>query len=539
MENSMAKSKEQNYMYGAAILTMGVVIMKVLGAIYKIPIANIIGDDGYSMFLAAYNVYYVFFILATAGLPIALSRLISEAKAEKRPMQAKRTFSVAWWTFFAIGLLCTAIMFFGAEFLATDILHNPEAAPSIKAMAPALLLVCLLSAYRGYCQGYGNMIPTTVGQVLEVLFKVIAGLALALFIVRSGFDKPYASAGAISGVTVGSLVALLYMMAYKAKNYRDTPEGKPDIPDSRLKIFRYFMRIGIPIALGSCVMALLNLVDSSLCMGRLQSAAGFSLDEAQVLYGVYGKAQNLFNLPAAFITPLTISVVPAIAAAIVRGEDDNATKISEDSMRIAAALSMPMGIGLAVLCEPIMKIMYPTSHSSGPVLLLIMGLASIFVCLLLMENAVLQASGKEKYTMYTMIAGGAVKIGVNWFLVANPRINIYGAPIGTLASYFVMCAMNYVFMCVTLDKNPRLWKIVSGPLAASLVMGAGAWAVYGLAAKFVGVESWLKMAVCMMAGVAVAVVIYVVCVVCMRVITKEDMNLIPGGGKLAKLLHMR
>ena len=535
----MAKSKEQNYMYGAAILTVGVIIMKVLGAIYKIPIANIIGDDGYSMFLAAYNVYYVFFILATSGLPIALSRLISEAKAENRPMQARRTFMVAWWTFFVIGLFCSAIMFFGAEFLATDILHNPEAAPSIKAMAPALLLVCLLSAYRGYCQGYGNMIPTTVGQVLEVLFKVIAGLALALIIVRSGFDKPYASAGAISGVTAGSLIALIYMMVYKGKNYKDKPEGVPDVPDSRLKIFRYFMRIGIPIALGSCVMALLNLVDSSLCMGRLQSAAGFSLDEAQVLYGVYGKAQNLFNLPAAFITPLTISVVPAIAAAIVRGEDDNATKISEDSMRISAALSMPMGVGLAVLSEPIMKIMYPGSHTSGPVLLCIMGLASIFVCLLLMENAVLQASGKEKYTMYTMIAGGAVKIGVNWFLVADPRINIYGAPIGTLASYFVMCVMNYIFMCVTLDKNPRLWKIVSGPIAGCAVMGAGAWAVYGLAARFIGIESWLKMAVCMMAAVAVAVVIYLVAVICLKVITKEDMNLIPGGGKLAKLLHMR
>ena len=535
----MAKHKEQNYMYGAAILTAGVIIMKVLGAFYKIPIANIIGDDGYSMFLAAYNVYYVFFILATAGLPIALSRLISEAKAEKRPMQARRTFNVALGTFFAIGLFCTALMFFGAEFLATDILHNPEAAPSIRAMAPALLLVCLMSAYRGYCQGYGNMIPTTVGQVLEVLFKVIAGLALALVVVGRGMDKPYASAAAISGVTVGSLIALVYMVSYKARNYKDRPEGTPDKPDSRAKIFRYFMRIGVPIALGSCVMSILNLLDSSLCMGRLQSAAGFSLDEAQVLYGVYGKAQNLFNLPAAFITPLTISVVPAIAAAIVRGEDDNATMISEDSMRISAALSMPMGVGLAVLCDPIMKIMYPSSHEAGPVLLCIMGLASIFVCLLLMENAVLQASGKEKYTMYTMIVGGAVKVIINWFLVADPKINIYGAPIGTLASYFVMCAMNYVFMCVTLDKNPRLWKIVSGPLASSLIMGAGAWAVYGLAARFIGVGSWLHMAVCMMAAVAVAVLLYLVCVVCLRVITKEDLNLIPGGAKIARLLHMK
>jgi len=535
----MAKSKEQNYMHGAVILTAGVVIMKVLGALYKIPIANIIGDDGYSMFLAAYNVYFVFFTLATSGLPIALSRLISEAKAEKRFNQAKRTFSVAWATFFGIGLVCTLIMFFFADFMATDILHNPEAAPSIRAMAPALLLVCLLSAYRGYCQGYGNMIPTTVGQVLEVLAKVAVGLLLAWIFVKTGMGKPAASAGAISGVTAGSLAALVYMWVYKRRNYVDEVMAEPDVPESHGEILSHFMRIGIPIALGSCIMSLLNLVDSSLCMGRLQSAAGFSLDEAQVLYGVYGKAQTLFNLPAAFITPLTISVVPAIASAIARGEDDNATKISEDSMRISACLAMPMGVGIAVLCRPIMSVMYPDSHSSGAGLLCIMGVASFFVCIVLMENAVLQASGKEKYTMYSMVAGSLVKIAVNWVLVANPGINIYGAPIGTLVGYMVMCAMNFYFMCVTLDKDPRVIKIFSGAAFSSAVMGVAAWASYGIAARVIGADSWLNMALCMAAAVGIAVVVYLISVICVRAITFEDMNLIPGGKKIAKILHMR
>ena len=190
----MAKTKGQNYMYGAAILTAGVVIMKILGFIYKVPIGNIIGDDGYSMFLATYNIYNVFLTLATAGLPIALSRMISEANAEGRPMQAKRTFSVAWWTFFVVGLVCTLIMFCFPEQLADSVLHNPDAAPSIRAMAPAVLLVCLVSAYRGYCQGFGNMIPTTVGQVLEVLVKVIVGLILAYVIMKAGKGKPLAYA---------------------------------------------------------------------------------------------------------------------------------------------------------------------------------------------------------------------------------------------------------------------------------------------------------------------------------------------------------
>ena len=534
----MAENKGQNYLHGAAILTAGVIIMKILGFIYKVPIGNIIGDDGYSMFLATYNVYNVFLTLATAGLPIALSRLISEANAEGRVMQARRTFNVAWISFFVIGLICSLIMFVFPCQIAEDILHNPPAAMSIRAMSPAVLLVCLVSAYRGYCQGYGNMIPTTVGQVLEVLAKVIVGLILASLIMKAGKGKAAGSAGAIFGVTAGSLAALIYMIIYKKRHYPyDAPED-PDVPDSHRDIFRHFMRIGIPIALGSCVLALLNLLDSSLCMGRLQRAAGFSLSEAQTLYGVYGKAQTIFNLPAAIVTPLTISVVPAIAAAIVRGEDDKATKISEDSMRIATVICLPMGAGLAVLSEPIMKVIYPGSHASGPALLAIMGLAAFFVCIVLMENAILQASGKEMLPMYTMIAGGLTKIIVNWFLVADPDINIYGAPIGTLVSYLVMCIMNFIFMCVVLDKNPRVRVILVRPLVCSVLMSLAAWAVYGIMGKLIGCSGRLQMLICMLAAIIAAVAVYTVSTVSSRAITREDMKLIPGGEKIAKVLRM-
>ena len=533
----MAKSKGQNYMYGAAILTVGVAIMKVLGFIYKVPLGNILGDDGYSLFIATYNVYNVFLTLATAGLPVALSRMISEANAQGRPMQARRTFNVAWLTFFVIGTAFSSIMFFFPDLLADNVLHNPEASRSIWAMSPAVLLVCLVSAYRGYCQGHGNMIPTTVGQVIEVLVKVIVGLVLAAVIMKLGRGKAAASAGAIFGVTIGSLAALLYMFVYKKRNYEEETLAEPDIPDESIKIFKRLMRIGIPIALGASVMTILNLVDSSLCMGRLQSAAGFSLDEAQTLYGVYGKAQTLFNLPAAFITPLTISVVPAIAAAIVRGEDDDATNISEDSMRIATVISMPMGVGLAVLCGPIMQVLYPGSHEAGPALLCIMGIASFFVCLVLMENAILQATGKEQYPMYSMIVGSFVKIAINYVLVANRDINIYGAPVGTLASYAVMCIMNFVFMCKVLDKNPRLRIILIKPMLCSVAMGGAAWALYGIAARMLG-NGGLSMLLAMAVAVAAAVVVYLLMTVLLGTVTKEDMKLIPGGEKLARLLHL-
>ena len=535
----MSEKKGQNYLHGAAILTAGVIVMKILGFLYKMPIGNIIGDDGYSMFLATYNVYNVFLTLSTAGLPIALARLISEAHAEKRPMQVRSTFRVAWRTFFVIGLVCSLVMALFPGFIAGEILHNPDAALSIRVMAPSVLLVCLVSAYRGYCQGFGDMIPTTVGQVLEVLVKFAVGLALAWLFMRRGYGKPVGSAGAILGVTAGSAAALLYMWLFKKYRYREETLETPDVPDRDGLIFKRFLRIGVPIALGSSVLALLNLVDSSLCMGRLQQAAGFSYREAQVLYGVYGKAQTIFNLPAAIITPLTISVVPAITAAIVRRQDDLATKISEDSMRIAAVLSLPMGVGLAVLSEPIMNVIYPGSHLSGAALLALLGLASVFVCMVLMENAVLQATGHELLPMISMIVGGAVKVAVNYFLVADRAVNIYGAPIGTLVSYVVMAVMNFIFMCIVLDENPKLRRILFRPALGTVIMGAFAWAVYHLAFRLLPGGGRLHLLLSMLVSIAAAVAVYLFLSISLRTVTREDMKLIPGGEKIAKILHMR
>jgi len=542
----MSKTKGQNYMHGAAILTVGVIIMKILGFFYKIPLGNILGDEGYSMFMGAYSIYYIFFTLATAGLPVALSRLVAEADANGRAKQEEKTFRVALVTFTVIGLVFALIMFCFPHWLAAEYLENPDAAPSVRAMAPAILLVCIVSAYRGYCQGNGNMLPTTVDEVLEVFFKVVSGLVIAVLVLRSfrpgdPMALPLGSAGAIFGVSIGSAVSLAYMIIYKQRHYTlpaDIPDDSVPV-DPALKIVRDILSIGIPIATGACIMALLNSVDSKLCMNRLQSAAGCNYQQAKVLYGVYGKAQTLFNLPAAFITPLTISIVPAISGAIAKGERRVAASVSEDSMRISAFLAIPMGVGLAVLAKPIMDVLYPGSHLAGAGLLRVMGVASFFVCLVLMENAILQASGREKLTMVTLITGGVIKIVINWFLVARPDINIYGAPVGTLCSYCAMAVMDYIFMCRTLDHRPRLLRVFTAPLAASALMGLTAWGVFGLCQRALMHSRRIGTLIAMCAAILAAVVVYMVAAIILKAVTKEDMKLIPGGEKIARILHMR
>ena len=535
----MQESSKQNYLHGAAIIAAGVVVIKILGAIYKIPLGNILGDEGYGYFSVAYNIYNVFLTMATAGMPVALSRMISEADTLGRPMQARKIFRVAWLTFAIIGLILGLVMFLFPTELA-GMLNNVRAAQSIWALSPALVLVYLTSTYRGYAQGMSNMKPTTISQILEVVGKVAVGLVLAWSFTRAGKSLPVASAGAIFGVTAGGAFALIYIAIYKHRHYPDKPVADPDVPESAGRILGTLLRISIPIALGSGGLSIINLSGTQRIMYRLQTALGYSETYANVLYGVYGKVQTLYNLPAAFVTPMTISIVPAIAAMVVQKKYDQGHAVAESALRISAAVAMPMGIGLAVLSDPIVNVLYPRSNAAGPTLLFLLGIASVFVCISLITTAVLQATGHELCPVWSMLAGGAAKVAVNWFLIAAPEVNITGAPIGTLACYVVICIVNYIFLCRTLHERLHIGRCLARPLLSTLAMAVVAWGVYtGLAAVMGGDLSWKRTALAMLVSMVCAVVTYLIAAVKTRAITLADLQLIPKGEKLAKVLHIR
>ena len=539
----MSEAKKQNYLHGAAIMTATTVIVKIVGFLYKIPLGSmsLLGDQGYTHFMVAYNIYSFFLTLATAGFPVALSRMISEADTLRRDAQVQRIFQVAAAALAVIGGAFSAVMLIFHQPLSL-LMGDEGAASSIIALSPAVFVVCVTSAYRGYCQGRGNMIPTSLGQVVEETGKLLVGLSLAFFLVRRGRDMSTASAGAIFGVTAGALAALVYMASYKRRNYQEKPYAFRDAPDSRSTILRNFLRIGIPIAIGSSVLSLINLLDNALCLKRLQSAAGFSHTEAITLYGVYGKAQMFYNLPSYFITPLILTVVPAVAGCMAQRRRDEASEIAESTLRIGAVVALPMAVGLSVLAEPIIHTLYWGSNPAGAPLLRALGPAAFFVCMALLSNAVLQAIGREQLPVLSIAVGGVVKIGVNWFLVGSPQINIFGAPVGSSCCYGVICVLDYLFLSRALKHRPRLRRVLLAPLLASLVMGAGAWGVYGLLSRLLtrgGVLARGPMAVALAGTVAVSFVIYGIMVSVTRAITLDDMRRLPRGEKLARLLRLR
>ena len=542
----MSEPQKQNFLHGAAILAFGVVIMKILGAIYKIPLRNILGDTGYGYFNAAYVIYNVLLTIATAGLPVALSRMISESNTLGRPRQARRIFSVATATLFVLGFLFSALMFLFPTEMAVLLVSKPEITQCVYALSPAVLLVCLTSAFRGYIQGHGNMKPTTIGQVLEVLVKVIVGLALAIVFTRSGKSLPVSSAGAIFGVTAGGLAALLYMLSCYLRNYRkqslEAIRESQDRADSVGATFKNFVKIGVIITVGASVMSVISLIDTKLIQEQLPNVPGIGKALADELYGSYSAMQTLYNLPAAFITPMSIAVVPAISAAVAHREHREACTIAESGIRISSVLAMPMGMGLAVLSRPIVRVLYEGTNEMGPTILVYLAVASVFVCITLVTNAILQAGGNEKLPILSMIVGGAVKIGANLLLVRRPAVNILGAPIGTILCYAVICLMNCFFISRTQRFKPRYGSVFLRPLLSTVVMGAAAWAVYGLADRVLQASaggSRMLLIIEMGAAIVVTVVVSVVMVVVTRAVTGEDMKLIPKGERIAKLLHIR
>lgn len=590
----VARSTKQNTFFGgAAILAVGIMVVKVIGMFYKIPLLNIIGEQGSADFGNAYNIYAVLLTISTAGLPVAVSKLVSEANATGRQNQVRRVFRLSLALFLTLGVLSFLIMSFGSAQLA-GLMNDDQAAPGIRALAPAVICVGCLSAFRGYAQGHGNMTPTAISQIIEALCKLVVGLGLAYWLVKAGADQSHAAAGAITGVTVGTIVALAYMLL----NYlmgRSQEGLSKDTPDSNGTIVKNLLMIAVPITISSSMVGIVTVIDSSLVQGQLQRALlentdcwalykdfmsfdklesalkawqatlpegttiSMSLlsdqlagegtktaialhdaleDASRTLYGNYNGALNIYNLPTSLMAAITAAVIPAVSGTLARRDRKGAARVAGSALRISALLAFPMGVGLYVLGEPIMALIFPslTSQLAGP-LLSTLGLATVFVCMMLVCNSILQAYGFVNLPVVIMLAGGVIKIVLNYNVVVLPQVGIYGAPLGNIFCFALCLILDLIVMARVIPGRPKYIPLFAKPAAAAAVMGLGAWAVHGLLAKLLAANR-LGNAVATLAAIVVAVAIYGVLVIVLRAITKEDLSLMPKGEKIARILHL-
>ena len=526
--------KKQNFLQGTALLAMATAIVKVIGALYKIPLNAIIGEQGFGYFNTAYEIYNVLLMISTAGLPVAMSRMISQASSLKHYSQVRRIYNTARGIFLGLGITGTLLMTLFCRQLAV-FQNQPDAWAAIGCLGPCVLLICIMSTYRGFFQGQSNMLPTSISQVLEAVVKLIVGMVAALVLLKATGSVPLAAGGAILGVTASCLVSSVYLFGCFRKSYALLPETAEE-PHSYADTAKGLMIIAIPITLGSAGLQLLTMLETKIYMGRLL-ALGYSQAAADTMRGIYGMTQTIFNMPCAFITPITISIIPAITAQLTLCNDAEAKETEESAIRITGLISMPCAFGLGLLAEPVTALLGGYTGDNlvlATRLMTVLGFSIMFNALVLVTNALMQAHGHAGRPVINMLIGGLLKLAAVFVLTGNPNIGIVGTPIGTLLCYLAISALNIFSIRSLLENPPAIVKNLLRPFLAACIMGVFVMGAF-LGLKTLGITS--RLILCG-APIAVGVVAYALAAVKIKVVTRADCLLLPKGEKIAKLLKL-
>ncbi len=525
----MSSNKNQAFMKGALILMIANLLVKFIGAAFKIPLTYVLHEEGMGIFSSSYNMYAWMFVVATAGIPVAISRMVAESRAKGQHSEVKKILRGSLVLMTVIGIIGTSVLFFGARPF-SQIMKNSDAAYGIAAIAPALFFVCIMSVFRGYFQGRQDMMPTAMSEVVEALGKLVAGYALAVVLLPKGL--PYASAGAVSGVTIGALLGvLLILIIYLFKSKRKEESTYADFGTNRstARIIADLARVAIPITIGASVFSLTSVIDMIMIMRRLQDSAGFSESQALFLWGSYsGYANPIFNVPPSIITPIGVSIVPAIASAIAGGDLKFARRTTGTAVRVTTIFALPCAVGLSALAGPILTLIF--HNDSAEQSLTLLALVIVFVSLVMVTNSTLQAVGREYIPVRNMIIGGAIKIVINYILVGMPEININGAPIGSMLCYITILAMNIYAIKKEIGVKFGVVRTVVKPVIAVAIMAVFAVGVYGF-------TEFLGNTVAVILSIGCAAAAYFGMLFILGAITRDDVEMLPKSEKILPIME--
>ena len=535
------KKSTKMFVSGVLILTISNILVKTIGLLFKIPLHDYLGDEGMGYFNAAYTIYTWFYMISTAGLPIAMSVLVSKSRAKGNFNQVKKILRLSLWLFFIVGSVGMLILALGSGMFAA-LIKVERANLCILAIAPTLFFVCLTSAYRGYFQGHQIMWPTAVSQLIESVGKLVLGILFASWSISRGDPLYVTAAYTILGITIGVFCGMVFIWITKLLYNTDAVNAEYALPDSytmpteRTKtLLKELVVIAIPVTLSSSVMSLANLVDLMVVSRRLQ-ASGLSEKAAAALYGNYTTlAVPLFNLPPVLVYPIGYSLVPMLSALIVQKDEGRLQRTMNSSLKVAAILSIPCAVGMAALAEPILLMIFGNESGSAATaapLLATLAVSSFLVSMLAITNSVLQAHKKEVLPLISMLTGAAAKIVISYLLIGNPNIRMFGAPISTDICYVIVVLMNFYFCARYADLRPNLMGVFVKPLISAALCGGAAVGVYALAERFIAHQRLDTIL-----AIAAAVLVYVLGILLTRCLAAEDFEFIPGGKKIYGILH--
>lgn len=570
------EQKRQTFLEGALVLTAATLVVKVIGALFKIPLANILGGVGMSYFTSAYDIFAPLYSLAVSGLGVAVSRVVSEAVVSGGQATLGHVLGASRKLFLVLG-------FSGSVLLAvcsggfSRLINNPGASVAIYAIVPAIFFSCVTAIYRGYYQGMSNMIPTARSRVLEAVVKLCAGTALSFGVTRYLQQRylqtgmvmgiaaatpaeanltifQYSAAAAILGVTLSTAAGAWFMRRY-FRLHGGTITRPTQRKERTLQrdIARRLLKIAIPISLATLVVNLTSLIDLMSVMNCLKSAIARDsqtilemyrglIPEAittdilpEYLYGSYsGLAFSLFNLIPAITADLGISAIPVVTRSWISGNREQLSETISSILRITLMVALPAGLGISVLAGPILHFLYPARVMEATIItpvLRVMGISSILVAVTTPINSILQAIGRERIPLFALSLGAMVKLVTNFFFVSQPQLNIQGVPFGSLFCYGLIILISTISLARAGRVRLGIFTTFLKPLFCAVLSAGSAYCAYYLI--FASYGNTLRL----LGAVAFAVGIYLFMLLLTKTITKTDAQMLPGGEKIVKTLE--
>ncbi|WP_245838810.1 putative polysaccharide biosynthesis protein [Marininema halotolerans] len=533
---------KQSLLKGAAILGIAAFITKLLSAVYKIPYQNITGNEGLFVYQQVYPLYSTLLTLATAGVPIAISKLVSERLAEGDEWGAQRIFRISSLLLSSSGIFFFFLVFFGAPWIATWMGSEQLLTRPIQAVSFALLVVPLMSVIRGFFQGVQNMIPTAVSQVVEQLVRVFTILILAWWMMKVGAGVVWAGAGAVFGAFTGAVAGLIVLLFYwrpirrewKRRDSNRVASTPSTSLGSTKKMIHTLFVLAVPVCLGALVMPLFSLVDS-FTVTNLLTAAGWKTSAAVEAKGIYDRGQPLIQFASFFATALSLSIVPAVAEARAKGDQRGVIERSVLAMRLTLLFGLPASLGLAVVAGPTNIMLF--RDDAGTSALAILAFTTLFSTLGLTSSGILQGLGQVMLPARNLLIGVGVKLFLNAWWV--PTMDIEGAAWATVVGYAVATLLNIAALRGPIGPLFRIKERGASILVATGLMGGLVWVVMTWIQAMIPSTFPMRgtMTVASLSGVSIGAIVYLLALFRFGGFTSLELERVPKiGPRLTRLL---
>lgn len=547
MGTTNKKNAGGSFVKMAAILAMAGILVRILGFLYRLPLTNMIGDAGNGIYAAGYNIYNFFLIMSSAGLPVAISKMISEKLAFNEYTNVKKIFKVSMITTGLLSLICALIMLGVTQVISYMWVTKWSLMPNsddykfwynsiwcLYTLTPTIFIVGIMAVFRGYFQGFNTTVPTAMSQLIEQVFNAVFSVYLAWVLIDYGVE--YGAAGGTAGTGIGALaglgiLALFYIRNGKERKIQFASDKKDYKIEGKRAIAKNLIKIAVPIITGTAIFSMTNFVDMAMVNSRL-AAAGFDSDTITALYGqLNGKYVTLSTLPVAISTAIATAVIPSIAASVVKGEKELVQSKVDTALRITMMISIPAAAGLGALGSQILAMLFPR-YSGGGILIQVGSFSVIFLALSQISTGVLQGIGKVKTPAFNALWGALTKIPVNYVLIAIPFINVVGAVISTTVCYIVCSLLNFRALVKATGVKPDYIGMLVKPGISAIVMTFAAIYGYKLIYMLIPSNTFSTLA-----AIIFAIVIYIIVMIIVKGFSREDLKTMPAGTKMIRFLE--